>query len=247
MKISIVMPTLNNGDSLRRAIESVASQSHHDIELIVVDGGSTDSSIEHLTAMSEQHPGLIKWVSEPDSGVYNALNKGIAMASGDIIGTLHGNDLYMNPDVLSRVAEAFAADSRLPFVFGDVHYFSPSGQCVRLYSGPENPERALRYGIAPPHPSLFMRREVLDRVGLYRVDYIVAADFEMFVRLILVEGYTGLYIPLDMVGMSLGGLSTRLSNRLLTNNLEKMRALRENGISRTGLGALRRYFYTLFQ
>ncbi len=247
MKISVIMPTLNNGDSLRRAIESVASQSHPDIELIVVDGGSTDSSIDDVRALSEQHPGMIRWISEPDSGVYNALNKGIAMATGNVIGTLHGNDLYVNSDVLSRVAEAFADAPELPFVFGDVHYFAPSGQCVRLYSGPENPARALRYGIAPPHPSLFMRREVLDRVGHYREDYVVAADFEMFVRLILVEGYTGQYIPLDMVGMSLGGLSTRLSNRLFTNNWEKMRALRENGISRTGLGVLRRYLYTLFQ
>lgn len=246
MKFSIIMPTIDNGDALRRAIESVVAQSHPDFELIVVDGGSTDGSLEYVQAMSTKHPGKIKCISEPRTGVYSALNKGIAAATGDVVGTLHGNDLYMSPQLLSLVAAEFEADGSLPFVYGDVHFFAPSGRCVRVYRGPADPVRALRRGIAPPHPSLFIRRDVLQRVGLYREDYVTGADFELFVRLILVANLKGAYLPMDMVGMSLGGLSTRLVNRLFTNSLEKMRALRENGISHTGLGVLRRYV-TLLQ
>lgn len=247
MKVSIITATLNNADTLGRTIESVASQSHPELELVVVDGGSTDGSVDLLRSCDERFPNLMVWCTEPDSGVYAALNKGIRMATGDVVGVLHGNDYLVNTQVVARVVEALKADPATPYIYGDVHYFSAAGRCVRLYSGPERLAAALRRGIAPPHPGLYLRTEVLRRVGLYREDYRVAADYELFVRLALVHGLIGTYLPMDMVAMSLGGLSTRLANRLLTNNLEKMRALRENGVSRTGLGVLRRYFYNPLQ
>ncbi len=248
MKVSIITPTLNNGEALRRTIDSVVAQSYHDIELVIVDGGSTDNSLDIIHELDHRHPTMIKWLSEPDDGVYHALNKGIALATGDVIGTLHGNDFLVAPDIIDRIVRVMEEAPEVPYVYGDVHYFAePSGRCVRLYSGSPHLADNLRMGIAPPHPSLYIRSEVLSEVGGYREDYRVAADFELFVRLAFVYGIIGRYIPLDMVGMSLGGLSTSLRNRLITNNVEKMRALRENGVSRHGLGILKRYLFTPFQ
>ena len=242
MKISVITATRNNAATLEATIKSVMQQTYNDIELIIVDGASTDNSVEIIARWQQLHPDKIKYVSEPDSGVYNAINKGIKMTNGDIIGTLHGNDTFASPDILSQVAQAMS-NSDIDFVYGDISYRNKAGKKVRYYSSADYDKSMLRYGIAPPHPSLYARKEVFDTIGLYKENYLIAADFDFFIRLMIVNNRPSQYLPLEMVTMSMGGLSTTLRHRILTNNREKYRALRENGIRVCPLLLLKRYFY----
>lgn len=241
MKVSFITPTFNNGVALQRALDSILAQDYGDVSVTVVDGGSTDGSLEVAEAYARSNPGRVTLLKGVGGGVYNALNAGLRAADGDIIGTLHGNDCLVGSSVVSRVVGELERHPEAGYVYGDVHFLSASGKTVRYYRGPSDVKSSLRRGVAPPHPSMFVRRKVIDRLGGYDTSYRVAGDFDLFVRLAFVAGVTGRYLPLDMVGMSVGGLSTRLYNRLITNNVEKMRALRRHGVSVHGLGVIRRY------
>lgn len=245
MKITVITATRNNAATLDATISSVLNQTHTDIDYIIIDGASTDNSLSIIRRWQSLHPGRIRCISEPDTGVYNALNKGIRMAEGDIIGTLHGNDRFTSPDILARVADTFA-DPAIPYLYGDIHYVNPrTGKTGRRYSAARFTPRMLLDGIAPPHPTLYIRRSLLHEIGPYKEDYLIAADFDLFIRLNLVHNITGTYLPLDMVEMTTGGLSTRLYHRIFTNNREKFRALRENSIKISPFSILKRYLYTL--
>lgn len=242
MKISVITATLNNGVTLEATIKSVMQQTHNDVELIIVDGASTDNSVEIISRWQQLYPNKIRFVSEPDNGVYNAINKGLKMASGEVIGVLHGNDTFSSPHVLAQVAHAMNNDN-IDFVFGDISYRDKAGKIVRYYSSAGYDKSMLRYGIAPPHPSLYVRKKTFDSIGLYKENYLIAADFDFFIRLMTVSDLPSQYLPIDMVTMSMGGLSTTLRHRIFTNNREKYRALRENGIKVCPLSLLKRYFY----
>lgn len=243
MKITVITVTLNNAATIGDTISSVMGQTHRDIEHIVIDGMSGDSSMETIMAWQRREAQRIRVVQERDTGIYNAINKGMRLATGDIIGLLHGNDRFTSRDVLARVAETFEHDPR-QYLYGDIHYRHPgSDRAVRRYRSREFTPAMLCYGIAPPHPTLYMRRGVLDVTGPYKEDYLIAADFDMFVRLMLVHRLDGIYLPMDMVTMTTGGLSTRLYHRIVTNNREKMRALRENSIPVNPFSILKRYLY----
>lgn len=243
MKITVITVTLNNAATIGDTIASVMGQTHRDIEHIVIDGMSGDSSMEIIGEWQRREPRRIRVVQERDTGIYNAINKGLRLATGDVIGLLHGNDRFTSRDVLARVAGAFEHDPR-QYLYGDIHYRRPgSERAVRRYSAREFTPAMLCHGIAPPHPTLYMRRRLLDITGPYKEDYLIAADFEMFVRLMLVHRLDGIYLPMDMVTMTTGGLSTRLYHRIVTNNREKMRALRENSIPVNPFSVLKRYLY----
>ena len=244
MKITIITVTKNNATTLEKTIKSVADQTYDDIDYIIVDGASSDESINIIKKWVSLYPNKIRYVSEPDSGVYSALNKGIAMADGDIIGILHGNDSFSSNDVVERVA-TIMRDKDIPFVYGDIHYIGKDGEMVRYYSSENFDCSMLKIGIAPPHPSFYVRKSILDNYGVYRDDYLIGADFEMFVRLMLVNKLSGVYIPMDMVTMTTGGLSTRLYHQIITNNREKYRALKENSIAFCSILLLKRYLYNL--
>lgn len=250
MQISIITITRNNAAGLRRTLASVAAQSHAPIQHIIVDGCSSDGSdaviADYIKAQSSH--GLnnsfsVITATDNGSGVYNAINTGLTMATGDVIGLLHAGDVYAGNDVLSRVAGEFDGEfdnGAVDFLYGDIHYGDASG---RLYSGRRASARSLLRGFAPPHPSLFVRAAVQGQVGLYKPDYVIGADFDMFVRLMAVGHYRGRYVPLDMVHMQPGGLASRWRHRLWTNNSERLRALRENGLPANALRLLGRYFY----
>lgn len=245
MKITIITATLNNAATIGRTIESVITQSYKDIEHIIIDGGSSDDSLTIIQSWQKSFPDKIKYISEPDSGVYHAINKGIDLAQGEVIGILHGNDTFSNNDILQQVATAMQ-ESSTELVYGDIHYIKTNGnRCIRKYSSKNFTPEMLRIGIAPPHPSLYVKRNIFKQYGKYKEDYLIGADFELFVRLMLVNGIIGKYVPIDMVAMTTGGLSTRLYHRIFTNNREKYRALRENSININRFSLLKRYLYTL--
>lgn len=245
MKISVITATRNNASTLSETIRSVMEQSHPDIDHIIIDGASTDDSLEIIRQWATKYPERIRYISETDTGVYNAINKGIKMAHGDIIGTLHGNDRFTSPDILAHIARLFTSPDT-NFVYGDIHYIDHhTGKTVRRYSASRFTPASLLNGIAPPHPTLYMRKNIFNLVGLYKENYLIAADFDMFIRLCIIHGIQGTYLPIDMVEMTTGGLSTRLYHRIFTNNREKLRALRENSIKISPFSILKRYLYTL--
>lgn len=244
MKITVITATRNNAKTISHTVDSVMRQTHDDIDYIIIDGASTDGSMEVIADKQRQYPGRIRVISEPDNGVYQAINKGIRIARGEIIGTLHGNDRFTSPDILHHVNRVMA-DKAIEMIYGDVHYISPrSNRVTRHYSSADFTPELLKMGIAPPHPSLYLRKGIFSRYGLYKEDYLIGADFDMFLRLMIVNGIKGKYLPLDMVTMTTGGLSTRLFHRIFTNNREKYRALKENSVPVSCFSLLKRYLYT---
>lgn len=246
MKLTIITVSFNRADVISRAIESVYRQLYKDLEYIVIDGGSSDNTVEILEHWSKRFKGRLHYVSEPDNGVYDAINKGIRMSEGDVIGILHSDDFFTQNNILSEVVKAFE-DPETDMVYGDVHFISKRDiyKPVRYYSAENFTRRRLRYGFAPPHPSMYCRRSVFDKYGLYNDSYSIAGDFEFFVRVLWNEKTKAQYIPIDMVAMRRGGLSTSLWNVLFTNTFEKLRALRDNKIGSNYFLMLFRYMISM--
>lgn len=209
MKISIITASYNSGATLRDTLESVLSQSHSDWEHIVIDGASSDNSVEIIRELEPRYKGRLKWISEPDNGMYDAMNKGIAMAEGDVIGILNSDDFYTDSKVLHHIAEAMA-DTNLDAVFGDIHFIEhhDRGTCVRYYSSRFFRRWMMILGYQPAHPSFYCRRECFDRFGHFDTRIRLASDFEFMLRLIYVNRIRTRYLPLDFVTMRTGGAST---------------------------------------
>lgn len=228
MKISVITVCFNSVDTIEDAIRSVAEQTYSDVEHIIIDGGSTDGTQD---VVARFHGVVSTWISEPDNGIYDAMNKGIAVASGDVVGFLNADDIYAHPGVLSKVVEAFAAD-HVDACYGDVVFVREDMQnVVRYYrSSRFSPER-LAYGWMPAHPTLFLKRGLFRDYGVFKTDYRIAADYELVVRLFRVHRISYRYIPEVLVKMRVGGVSTRgiKSNYILSREI--VRACRENGVS----------------
>jgi len=234
MKISVVTTTYNCVMTIADCLSSVEGQSYADREHVVIDGGSTDGTLEVLRGRRDQ---LAVLVSESDGGTYFGLNKGIARASGDVIGMLHGDDVYADAEVLARVAEAFA-DPAVDAVYGDLVYVSKddTGRVIRRWrAGAYRPER-LRWGWMPPHPTLFLRRSLYERFGGFDTRYCIAADYDLMLRMLTQLSGRVVYLPALLVRMRLGGISNRSLAKVLRKSWEDYRALRANGVG--GVAAL---------
>lgn len=235
MKISIITATYNSAATIRDTLESVRSQRYPDIEHIIVDGASKDDTLDIVKAF----PHVAKMISEKDKGIYDAMNKGIGMATGEVIGILNSDDVYTDERVLSDVAGAFA-DSLVMTVYADLQYVHADDlQKVQRnwISGPFR-RRNFYYGWMPPHPTFFVRRAVYDRVGTFNAGLRSAADYELMLRILVKHGFPTSYIPRVTVRMRAGGVSNAsLPNRLRANKEDRM-AWKLNG--------LRPYFFTLY-
>lgn len=232
MKISIVTVAFNAARTIAGTLQSVAAQTHRDIEHIVVDGGSADGTLE-IIARQGSH--VARLVSEPDKGIYDAMNKGLGLATGEIIGFLNADDVYADNGVLERVAGIMAGND-LDAVFADAEFLSPAGRArpMRRYRSDRfRPER-IAWGWMPAHPSLFLRRGVYQRFGNFRIDYRIAGDFELVARIFHRGTLKYRYVPEVWVRMQTGGISTGGWRNTLLLNREVLRACRENGI-RTSL------------
>ena len=225
--ISIITAVINSALTVRNCIESVKSQSIKP-EHILVDGGSTDSTLD---VVRESSLGITKVVSEPDRGVYDALNKGIALATGEVIGVLHADDTFADHFVLSRVAMVFE-DEDVDSCYGDLLYVDreDNGRIVRRWrSGPYD-VRKFYWGWMPPHPAFFVRRKIYEKYGLYNLSFGTAADYELMLRFLVRHRIQSVYIPAILVKMRTGGLSNiSLMNRLRANRMDR-KEWRENGL-----------------
>lgn len=209
MKISIITAAWNSSSTLRDTMESVLRQTYSDWEHIIVDGASKDSTIDVIRDLEPKYNGRLKWVSEPDKGIYDAMNKGIAMATGDVIGILNSDDFFSTENVIASFVNEFS-DSDIDAVYGDIHYVNDDDltKCVRYYSSKSFRPWKMKMGFQPAHPSFYCRKSIYDKYGVFDIDFKVAADFEHLLRLIYVNRINAHYIPMDFVTMRTGGAST---------------------------------------
>ncbi|WNJ19274.1 glycosyltransferase family 2 protein [Pontibacter sp. G13] len=245
MKVSIVTISYNASSSIRTCIESVLNQDYPDIEYIIVDGGSSDDTMEIVQEYADK---ISHISSESDEGIYDAMNKGMAKATGDIVAQLNADDFYASPDILSQVVEKFQSTGS-DIVFGNLVYVPADDldKVVRYYTADQfKPEDMLR-GHMPPHPTFFVKRSLVDICGPYRTDYAICADFEWMVRLFHTHGATYTHLPEVMVKMRKGGVSTQGLKSTLTINKEMLQACRSNGL-RTNLPMIySKYLTKVFQ
>lgn len=234
MKISIVTAVYNRERTIGEALVSVASQTYTNIEHVVIDGASRDGTL----AVVRAHPDpRVVFVSEPDEGIYDALNKGIRRATGNIVGLMHSDDLFAHPEVLEKVSAAFN-DPGVDIVYGDLVYVAASDvtRVVRHWRAGEFSPARLRQGWMPPHPTVFARARVFAEHGLYDTSYRIAADYEAMLRYFGRAGLRAAYIPEVLVRMRTGGASNRSLRHIMLKSREDLRALRSNGVG--GLGTL---------
>lgn len=244
VKISIVTATWNSAETLEDTLKSVLDQTYGNIEHIIVDGESSDHTMDIVRRYADlyRQRGLeLKWMSEKDKGIYDAMNKGIGLASGDIVGLLNSDDFYTSPTVLSRVAREFnegriAPDGEsmehIDAVYGDIHYVNPAKlhKCVRYYSSKHFSRWKMRMGFMPAHPSFYCRTEIYRQYGLFDTDFKIAADFEQLLRLIFIHKIKTRYIPQDFVTMRTGGASSSGFSSHRQIYREHRKAYRKNSV-----------------
>ena len=232
MKISIITATYNSGKTVGDTLKSVLAQTYHDYELLVVDGASKDNTLEVVKKMEPLFEGRMRYISEPDKGIYDAMNKGIRMATGDVIGILNSDDFYTSDDALACIAWTLEKE-KVDAVYGDIHYVDDEDlkKCVRYYSSKPFRRWMMRLGFMPAHPSFYCRKEVYEKFGAFDAEnYRVAADFENLLRLIFVNKIKTHYISKDFVTMRTGGASNsglESHKRIMRDHLK---ALKKNGV-----------------
>ena len=236
MKISIITVCYNSSETIEDTIQSVASQNYPNIEYIIVDGLSKDSTVDIIKKHSDV---VSKWVSEKDKGIYDAMNKGIAMATGDIIGILNADDVYTNNEVLSDVVKQFE-DQNVQGVYGDLKYVQKEDltKVIRYWKSGEYSKGKFLQGWMPPHPTFYVRKSVYNTFGTYRTDMPSASDYEFMLRVIHVKEINLKYLPKVLVLMREGGVSNRSLKHRIDANRDDRRAWEVNGVKPK--------FYTLY-
>ena len=222
-KVSVVTTTYNDIENLKRILAEVKKQTYPNIEHIIVDGGSTDGTVELLKELEEKEPGRISWMSEKDNGIYDAINKGIRMATGEIVGCCF--DRYADEGVLMRMVEIMEKEGT-DGVHGDLCYMDGDRIVRKWHQG----QGVIRSGWMPGHPTLYLKKEVYDRFGLYRTDYRISGDYEFMVRILYRKEVTLSYLPEILIYMSHGGTSTNSLGAYVESMMEGHRALVENHV-----------------
>lgn len=244
MTISVITATYNSDATLRDTFESVLAQDYNDIEYIIVDGASKDNTLDIIKEYEPKFHGKMRWISEKDKGLYDAMNKGIALATGDVIGILNSDDFYTSNDILDIVA---AEIKDIDAIYGDIHFVNDNdlSKCVRYYSSKYFRPWKMRLGFMPAHPSFYCRRDIYLRYGFFDTDCKVGADFEQLLRFIFINKITTKYIPRDFVTMRTGGVSTSgfASHKKIIR--DHMLAYKKNGVYSNYLFEGLRYLYKI--
>lgn len=245
MKVSIITATYNRRTTIGHTLRSIQSQSYPNIEHVIVDGGSTDGSVELIEGLKRPED---VFISEPDKGIYDAWNKGLALATGDVIGFLNSDDFFSDTDIVTTVVSALE-ETQKNCIIGDIQYVSPDdiNRVTRYYSSKKFHPGRFASGYMPAHPTLYARRDVYDKVGSFRLDYEIAADFELMVRIFHTNQNSYHYIPRSFVNMRTGGVSTAsFKNRMIMVG-ENIRACRENNISTNRFRVLSNRIFKLLE
>ena len=236
MKISIITITYNSAATIEQTICSVTEQTHPDIEYIIVDGKSSDDTLKIV----EKYKGKVaKLLSEKDQGLYDALNKGIAMCTGDVIGILHSDDFYIDSDVIRKYADTFLKTT-CDAVYSDLYYVDKTNtdKIIRKWKSGEYTNKSFINGWMPPHPTFFVKKEIYQKFGMFNTDFKSAADYELMLRFIQKNKISLSYLPEYTVKMRMGGKSNVSIQNRVNANLEDRMAWEING--------LKPRFYTLY-
>ena len=227
MKISIITPTYNSEIVIKDCMESVTNQSYKNFEHLVIDGASTDKTLQIL---QEYRNPLTVLISEPDQGIYDAMNKGINLATGEIVGFLNSDDFYINNNILTKVANIFTEDKSLDACYADLLYVDKidTSRIVRYYKSKKFVPGAFAKGWCPPHPTFFLRRSVFERFGYFNLNYSIAADVELMMRLLEINNIRVRYVPELWVKMRMGGVTNRNLKNIWNQNQEILRALQSH-------------------
>ena len=240
LKISLITTSYNSEITISDTLSSVLLQSYSNIEYIIVDGGSSDETISIIKEYEPLFNGRLKWISEKDDGIYDAMNKGIQMASGDIVGILNSDDLFFDSNVLGDIVQAF--DSKIEAVCGNLYFvkFDDTDSIVRTWKG--SPYHSFNKGWHPAHPTFYVRRSVYQKYGIFDTSFSVSADFELMLRVIEKYRIRTKYLDRYMIKMRVGGESTRSLKNIFRGNKNIMRAFKKNDIPVSVFYPVRRLF-----
>ena len=227
MKISIITVVWNNKETIQDAVNSVLNQTYKNIEYIIIDGASTDGTIEIIQSYGDK---ISKFISEPDGGLYDAMNKGIELSNGDIVGMLNSDDFYIDEFVIENVIKEFEAKD-VDSVYADLVYVNPGNldKVVRFYDSSYFSPENFAYGWMPAHPTFFVKKEIYERYGVFRTDLKIGADFDILVRFLYIYNISFSYMREVLVKMRTGGVSTSF-NSIWINNIEQLRVCRDHNI-----------------
>ncbi len=243
-KVSIITVCFNSAKTIERTILSVQNQTYKNIEYIIVDGKSNDSTLQIINKFNF----IDKFISEEDVGIYDAMNKGILLASGEIIAFLNADDFYKRSDIVEKVVKKLIAD-KLDIIYGDVDFFRPCNinKITRRYSSKIFSPKKLSYGLMPAHPSLFVRKKIYMKIGNFDATFKIAGDFDFIARAFKIEKLRYLYIPEVFVSMQTGGISTSGIKATVNLNREIMQSCLKNNIKTNWLKLISRYFIKIFE
>ncbi|MFD2288806.1 glycosyltransferase [Pedobacter petrophilus] len=228
MKISIITVVYNGEAYLKECIESVINQSYQNMEYIIVDGDSTDGT---LSIIEEYQTHVHQLISEPDQGLYDAINKGIAMASGEIVGILNADDMLADQNVIEQIAKSFVQDSSIDAVYGDLNYIHPiNHKILRAWKSKQAGKKEIARGWMPAHPTLYIRKQLFGKYGNYALNLGTAADYDLILRYFYQHQLKAYYIPFLMVNMRMGGVSNKNFSSLMRAFQNDYKALKMNNI-----------------
>lgn len=228
MTISIITVTYNRAYTIKAAIEGVLRQRFKNYEYIVVDGASNDNTVDILKEYEPKFEGRMRWISEPDKGLYDAINKGFKMAKGEIVGIINSDDFFHRDDTFDIIAKAFE-DSNIDAIYAESRHERAEGVDYQTSSGKSFRRWKMRFGVMPSHQTFYAKRTLFEELGYYKTDYKITADFELLLRFIYINRIKVKYIPEALLTFSFGGVSTNMKNKMLVNK-ESVRACRENGL-----------------
>lgn len=228
MKVSIITVTYNSSKYIEDCINSIIRQDYKDIEYIIIDGGSTDGTVEIIEKNSQY---IFKWISEEDGGMYDALNKGMRLATGDVVGILNSDDVLASADVISAIVKSFE-EHNVDSLYGDLVYVDPNDlqKILRFWKGLPYKRRRFNYGWMPAHPTFYVRRELIEKYGGYESHYYTAADFEFMARYLYRFRISSYYLPKLIVKMRAGGASNESIYSRLRANRRDYLAMKKNKI-----------------
>ncbi|WP_107943917.1 glycosyltransferase family 2 protein [Campylobacter concisus] len=244
MKISIITVVWNNAKTIKDAINSVLNQSYKDIEYIVIDGSSTDGTIDIVQSYGDK----IKFISEKDNGLYDAMNKGIRMATGDVVGILNSDDFYASDKILQIVADEFLKGN-IDSVYANLEYIDANDpkRVIRYWRSKKYQEGLFRSGWHPAHPTFFVKKEIYEKYGVFDLSFKIAADYELMLRFFEKCKITSSYVDEVFVKMRIGGESNRSIKNIIKANMESYKAWKANGLYINPLRFLLKPFSKIIQ
>lgn len=230
MKFSLITVSYNSSQTIADTIESVLSQTYHDIEYIIVDGNSKDNTIEIVKSYEPLFNGRLRWISEPDNGLYDAMNKGIRMATGDIVGIINSDDLFCDSEAISKVVSVFKNDNVLDGVYADLYYVAQDDTNKVIRRWVTGSQKPFISGWHPAHPTLYLKNDVYKKYGFFDLNFRLAADFEIMLRFLDNYKIKIAYLPESFVKMRLGGETNKSIQNIYNQNIECIKSFEKNKI-----------------